>query len=292
MKKSFLIALIVLVMQLHSVAQDSVQDSLRLTAVGAPWNIVIEAPDLHIKNVAAKPGGSYFLLYPSRDELNISLYIEPAEKCKTSDECRDLVLNAGNPSWGKFEGLNKANFGQFSYFEFYRPEVQGQPVQMQDMYAQLVDKGYWVDVHLSKVLFKKEQKQLFEKLLRSIKFVSKQTAEDKVVGQVKTAAQAWLGVWDGQKCKESYDFLTSLSKESVKESSWIEYCKAVHMGLGKLKSRELIAVATTRSLPLNPESAGASLRFQSTFENRQAIESLSLTLEKGGNWIISNYATF
>jgi hypothetical protein len=292
MKHSLVFVLVVFILNSQLLAQQPVPDSIRLTAVGAPWDVVIDAPGLDIKNVATKPGGAYFLLFPNKDELNISLYIEPAEKCTTSDACRDFVLNSGNPAWGKFEGLNKAKFGQFSFFEFHRPEVQGRPLQMQDMYAQYVEKGYWVDVHLSKVLYKKEQKQLFEKLLSSIKFVPKQMKEDKLVQQITKAAQSWLGIWGDQKCKESYAGLTSISKEAIKEPLWIEYCTAAHLGLGKLKSRDLIAVATTRSLPSKPEYSGASLRFQSTYEIRPTVEFVSLTMEKDGTWTVSNYLTF
>ena len=292
MKQITLAALLVLLFHGLGSPQQAVKNSLRMTAVGAPWDVVIEGIPLDIKSVATKPGGTYFLLHPSKDQLNISLYIEPAEKCKTSDECRDFVLNAGNPAWGKFEALNKGKFRSFSYFEFYRPEVQGRPLKMQDMYAQYVDSGYWVDVHLSKVLYTKDQKQLFEKLLSSIKFVPKQSDEDKIEAQIRKAAQSWLDVWGARRCKESYAALTSISREAIKESLWVEYCAAAHMGLGKLKSRELIAVATTRSLPSKPEYAGASLRFQSTFENRQTVEFVSLTLEKDGNWTVSNYLTY
>lgn len=107
----------------------------------------------------------YFLLYNEKDNLTVSLFIEPAVKCKTSDECRDLVLKTGNPKWGKIEDVVKSKIGDFSYFEFFRPTVQNQPLQMLDMYAEYVADGYWVDLHISKVLYKKEDHLLFENLV-------------------------------------------------------------------------------------------------------------------------------
>lgn len=291
MKNLFIAATAALFLHLSFHAQAKIQDSIRLTAVGAPWDVVIEGSGLDIKQVRTKPGGAYFLLYPSRDQLNISFYIEPTEKCKTSDDCRDFVLNAGNPAWGKFENLNKARFGQFSYFEFFRPEAMGQPLKMQDMYAQYVDRGYWVDLHISKVLYTKEDKQLFEKLMNSIKFVPKteKSSADKDFEQIKKAAQDWLGVWGERKCSESYRSLTSISREAVKENQWLEYCAAAHQGMGKLKSRELIAITSTRSLPSKPDRAGAAFRYQSEFENQSGVEVISFTQEKDGTWTVSNY---
>src|SRR5688572_9598613 len=96
---------IILVLQVFAAGQDVTQDEIRLTTPEAPWVMVIEGNGLDIKTVKVKPGGAYFLLYPNEDELNISLFIEPVEKCRTSDECRDFVLNAGNPAWGKFQGV-------------------------------------------------------------------------------------------------------------------------------------------------------------------------------------------
>jgi hypothetical protein len=292
MKNLFYATTAALLLYLSFHAQTKVQDSVRLTAVGAPWDVVIEGGGLDIKQLGTKPGGAYFLLYPSKDGLNISFYIEPAEQCKSSDDCRDFVLNAGNPAWGKFESLNKARFGQFSYFEFFRPVVMGQPLKMQDMYAQYVDKGYWVDLHISKVLYKKEDKLLFEKLMSSIKFVPKtqqKSSADKDLEQIKKVAENWLGVWGEKKCSESYRSLTSISREAVKENQWLEYCAAAHQGLGKLRSRELIAISTVGSLPGKPDRAGAAFRYQSEFENRSGVEVISFTQEKDGTWTVSNY---
>lgn len=291
MKNLFLAAIAVIVLQLSLQAQTRIQDSVRLTAVGAPWDVVVEGSALDIKQVGTKPNGSYFLLYPGKDALNISFYIEPAEKCKTSDECRDFVLNAGNPAWGKFESLNKARFGQFSYFEFYRPEPMGQPLKMQDMYAQYVDQGYWVDLHISKVLYQKEDKLLFEKLMKSIKFVpkTKKSPADKDLEQIKKVAEIWLGVWGAKKCGVSYGSLTSISRAAIKENQWTEYCAATHQGLGKLRSRELIAITTIGSLPGKPDRSGAAFRYQSEFENRSGVEFISFTQEKDGTWTVSNY---
>jgi hypothetical protein len=174
MNKYLVTIFVAICLSLSALGQPEVTDSIRLTAVGAPWWLVIDGPDLGVETVRTKADGSYFLFYPTKEELSLSLYIETAVKCKTGVECRDFVLNAGNPAWGEFEKLNKDNFGKFSYFEFYRPQVMGQPLQMQDMYAQYVDSGYWMDVHISKVHFKAEDKARFEGLLSSIRFMPKE----------------------------------------------------------------------------------------------------------------------
>jgi hypothetical protein len=232
------------------------------------------------------------LLYPGSDGVNVSLFIEPAEKCKTSDECRDFVLNTGNPAWGKFQDLNKARLGDFSYFEFFRPVAMEQPLKMFDMYAQYVGNSYWVDLHISKVLYKPEDHAMFERLVKSVKFVPKNSGKsDPSLAAIEKAADEWLALWDARKCRESYAALTSISRDAVTEKRWTEYCLSAGAELGKLQSRQLVAFVALKSLPPRPDRSGATLRYYSTFEKGQVIEFVSLTTEKNGSWTVSNYAT-
>ncbi|MBX3244202.1 MAG: DUF4019 domain-containing protein, partial [Acidobacteria bacterium] len=107
-----------------------------------------------------------------------------------------------------------------------------------------------------------------------------------------TTAQKWMQLWDDKKCKESYAELTSISKENVTQQLWGEYCTAIQKEGWKVDSREVIAIATTASLPGYPERAGASLRFQSIINKNPILEFVSLTLEKDGTWTVSNYRIF
>lgn len=292
MKNTPITILLIFAFAISAFSQSTVTDSVRMTAIGAPWWVVIESPDVNFKNFRTKSDGSYFLLNPINDEFNVSLYIEPATKCKSSEECRDFVLNAGNPAWGTFEQLSKGNLGRYSYFEFFRPQVAGRPLQMQDMYAQYVDSGYWVDFHLSKVLFKKEDRDVFERILNSAKFVAKtEVSDSEPIDNVIATGKRWLGVWDNQECAKSYDALTSISRAAVTVESWSEYCRAAHASLGKIRKRELIATRTVRTLSQAPGRSGATLVFQSEFNTSNTIEIVNLTSEKDGSWTVSHYLT-
>lgn len=101
-----------------ALAQDFI-DGVDLTTTKAPWTMRLLGNDLDITNVQAKPdeASAYFMMASGSTKLNVSVFIEPVDKCKTSDECRDYILNAGNPAWGKFEQLAKGKIKDFSYFE-------------------------------------------------------------------------------------------------------------------------------------------------------------------------------
>jgi hypothetical protein len=278
-------------------AQTVVRDQIRLTTPGAPWIIVIDGKLLSISDHKVKPDhkSAYFLMSPADDGLNISLYIEPVDKCKTAVECRDFVLNTGNPLWGKYQDLAKADIGGFSYFKFYRPDVMNQPLKMLDMYAQYVSNGYWVDLHLSKVEYKKTDHALFEDLIKSIKFVPKSSPaaggdSEKHFESAQGAIDKWLAVWDAGRCKESFTSLSPLARERITEKLWVEYCGNAQRALGKLGARKPTAGSLIKSLPAKPEYSGATIRYQSAFANAESvIELVTLVLEKDGRWTVSNY---
>jgi len=146
-----------------------------MTTMKAPWFMRIAGEGFKITQEKLSPDGTraYFLMQNETTHVTASVFIEPADKCKTSKECRDMVLNAGNPGW--IDPINKvsAEIGNVSYFEFLIPTFQNQPIQQQNMYAEFVENGYWVDLHISKVLYKKEDHVLFEDMVKSVKFDAK-----------------------------------------------------------------------------------------------------------------------
>lgn len=146
-----------------------------MTTLKAPWMMTISGEGFKITQQKLSPDGTrgYFLMEDEKTSVTASVFIEPAVKCKTSKECRDMVLNAGNPGW--IGPINKVSseMGNVSYFEFLIPYFQGQPIKQQNMYAEFVESDYWVDLHISKVLYKKENHVLFENMVKSVKFDAK-----------------------------------------------------------------------------------------------------------------------
>ena len=275
-------------------AQDGFVDGVELTTTKAPWTLRVLGNDLDLKNVQAKPDeqSAYFLMASESSKLNVSVFIEPVDKCKTSDACRDHVLGLGNPKWGKYQDLAKGAIKGFSYFEFYRPEVDGRPVKMLDMYAQYVGDGYWADVHISKVLFEKEDRKLFERLLNSIEFVpkTKPGSLDAQVAKAEASVSSWLGLWDAGKCPETYKPLSPITRAELKEKDWVDFCTKAGSFLGTKTSRKRIATAFTRSLPGKTDRPVAIVAYHSNFSNRQSVvELVALLLENNGSWTITNY---
>lgn len=295
-KSVFPSLLLVVVCVFSAAAQDEFVNGVQVTTIKAPWTLRILGQDLDISEVKAKPdqASAYFMMSSDATKLNVSVFIEPVDKCRSAEACRDYVLGLGNPAWGTYQDLAKGKIGSASYFEFYRPEVQGRPVKMLDMYAEFVQDGYWIDMHISKVLYEKKDHGLFETVVNSTKFLSKtdkQTSSfDSQLAQVQVSTASWLSLWDSQKCGESFSAMSSITRSENTQESWVDYCKKFNGFLGPNKSRKLIATAFTSSLPPKTDRPLAILAYQSDFANRASVvEVVAVMLEKDGKWTMTNY---
>lgn len=277
-------------------AQPGHADGVDLTTIQAPWSLRILGNDLDITKAQVKPDqqSAYFMMTSESKKLNVSVFIEPVKDCRSSEKCRDHVLQLGNPGWGQYQDLRKGKIKDFYYFEFFRPAVNGRPLKVLDMYAQYVADGYWVDLHISKVLYDKTEHVLFENVVNSVAFVPKggatTTPFDTQAAAGRRAADSWLELWDNNKCRESHVALSSLTRADNPESGWIDYCRTANKYFGKKKSRNLVGSAFTSSLPGKTERPVAILAYHSDFANRSTVvEIIALMLEKDGRWIVTNY---
>lgn len=276
--------------------QDSFVDGVDLTSVKAPWSLRILGNDLDIADVKLKDERSVYIMMASAStKLNVSVFIEPANNCKTSEMCRNQVLGLGNPAWGKFQDLSKGKIKDFYYFEFYRPEVRGQPIKMLDMYAECVSQGYWIDLHISKVLYTKEDHALFEKIVGSAELVPKTgrttTWFDTQLTKGQSSSASWLSRWDNQECQESFEALSPISTKEITLKDWAVYCLSTTEMLGKNTSRQLIAAFFTRGVPEKTDRPVAILAYQSAFAKRSSVaETVGLLLENNGTWTVTNYS--
>jgi hypothetical protein len=157
------------------ICADAPDDRLRFTVPAAPWTLTVPTGGFVIAREQVKPDGryGYFLLQDKQKYISVSLFIEPVDKCSDSKSCRDMVWKLGNPAWQNPQNVVLSKFGEVHFFEFLIPSFRGQPVQQQNMYAQFVVDGFWVDMHISKILYKPEEHKLFEDIVKSVQFETK-----------------------------------------------------------------------------------------------------------------------
>lgn len=176
LRASVLLGCVLLSAQMAFAAGGPEDKRLSFTVPAAPWTLTLPAGDFKVAEREVKPDGSsgYFYLTGEKSRINVSLFIEPVSECKDSKACRDMVWKAGNPLWENPQDVAFVEMGDVSYFEFFMPKFRNLDFQQQNLYAEFVVDGFWVDCHISKVLYKPEEHVLFEQLVKAVKFEPKE----------------------------------------------------------------------------------------------------------------------
>lgn len=285
------------VCQAQAVSGSVEEKKISITVSAAPWTLTLADENLVLEKEQIKTDGrqGYFSFSNSKNNLNVSMFIEPVSKCKTSRECRDLVWKAGNPGWEKPQNVVLSEIGDVSFFEFLVPSFKGTPIRQQNMYAQFVIDGFWVDVHISKALYQPQEHLLFERLVKAIKFAPKKRTNIVLTAEsperaAQTAVETWVLLWDSGKYDESYQGLAEHTKKNLPQKQWFVYWATARKPLGRVRFRKLIEANYMKSLPGVPDREGAILRYESSFENKDSVvESFGLMQEKDGTWRVANY---
>ena len=151
------------------------QEMLAFTVPAAPWRLMLPKRTIRVEEQRVDPNGrsGYFTMLDATTNITISFFIEPVGACGDSRACRDSVRARGNPSWEDPQQMSDGKFGDISYFQFYMPSYAGVPVRQENLYAEFVQDGFWVDLHLSKVRYSPSDHARFEAIVKSIRFEAK-----------------------------------------------------------------------------------------------------------------------
>lgn len=157
-------------------AQAPAAGPIGFTVPRAPWVLTVPGEGMTVREQKVKPDGTsgYFYMTGGSTGLNVSFFIEPASKCSSSRDCRDMVQKAGFAHIGKVENIVASQIGDVSVVECFLPEFKGIALRQQHLFAEFVLQGYWVDMHVSKAGFAPTDRQQFESLVSAISFAPKE----------------------------------------------------------------------------------------------------------------------
>jgi hypothetical protein len=149
------------------------EGSYALAGQGRNWRLVVDLPGFEIgppEVTADAQGVSLKGTHPGTG-MNVSVFLEPAHEGWTAVDYREdywQKISTGAPIRRK--RVKRTERDGMALLEFLMPELEGIPVRQKSLNAFLVRDGLWIDVHLSKVRFEKEDQKLFKQVLASIRF--------------------------------------------------------------------------------------------------------------------------
>lgn len=104
----------------------------------------------------------------------------------------------------------------------------------------------------------------------------------------QTAAESFLAQCDKGQYAAAYAASSGIIRKAVKAEQFKNSLAAVRGSLGKVVSRKLASATEATTLPGVPEGHYVVLSYNTRFEKRAAIETITPCLE-GGSWKVSGY---
>jgi len=113
--------------------------------------------------------------------------------------------------------------------------------------------------------------------------------ESEAIAQAQSAAESWLKLTDTGAYKQSWSDAASIFKQSISQANWAKAVRQARSPLGPMSSRVLKNSTYTRTLPGAPEGEYVVFQYETRFENRVGIETVTPMREEDGGWRVSGY---
>jgi tetratricopeptide (TPR) repeat protein len=157
---------------------------LSVSVPGESWTVRIDAPDFVVSQDDIKgEGKKYFMATNTRSNIVLSVTLEKVNGQAEVEECRSSLQKriAGDGPF-KFTDARTREINGVPAVEYMVPEVEGVKIQQGNIFACMVNKNVYVDIHLSKAQFRPEDETLFEAVLKAIRIDSADANESSAVG--------------------------------------------------------------------------------------------------------------
>ena len=103
------------------------------------------------------------------------------------------------------------------------------------------------------------------------------------------AATSWLATVDSGAYGDSWESGAEFFRKAVTKENWEKALVSVRTPLGNARSRKIRSVTYTRNLPNAPEGEYVVIQYDTMFENRPSVETVTPMREKDGAWKVAGY---
>ncbi len=105
----------------------------------------------------------------------------------------------------------------------------------------------------------------------------------------RAAMEVWLALVDDGQFDKSWDDAASAVQKTVSREQWVKILSDHRPKLGKLLSRALKATRASTSLPGAPAGQYVVVEYDSGFEHKKGIETVTAMIDQNGQWKVSGY---
>jgi hypothetical protein len=149
--------------------------NLSITLPSAPWTYEFDVKDFAVKVNEIQPDGRAYLdAENTKTNVILSVFLEHVGSPATAEGCVDnQKKRMDQKSPFKRDKVVSRIVDAMNIVEYTIPEYQGAPIQQRNIFVCIPKDDVYVDVHLSKILFKPQDQALFDAVLSAAHFVPK-----------------------------------------------------------------------------------------------------------------------
>lgn len=141
-----------------------------------PWALEVDGTGYTVRTNEIKPDGRrYFLAENPKTHVLVSVFLEASKGATQSDECKRSLEEKrkrnSSLSTGPVKGVVFRESGEMQILEYMLAEVDGVPANQKNVFACIPKEDAFVDIHISKIMFKETDWPPFDALLQSLHFV-------------------------------------------------------------------------------------------------------------------------
>jgi hypothetical protein len=112
---------------------------------------------------------------------------------------------------------------------------------------------------------------------------------DLAISKAEVSADAWLPLVDQARYDESWDAASKTFKSALAREKWMEQVKEMRAPLGALVSRKLSSAKYLEKIPGAPAGKYVVIQYETSFEKKNAMETVTPMLDPDGSWRVSGY---
>ncbi len=173
--------------------EQPVRNAVLLTLPKLDWALEVGGAELIVEQKEITPDGknARFMAVDWTTGILVSGFLEDRGRPATAEECRDFYFAKLKDTPPKEENIVQSKSGNMALADYVVKEYAGIKMDQKHINAYLTKGNIWMDVHLSKMSFKEEQRDQFNTILRNVKLVPK-TPTQKVRASYRATNQVVL----------------------------------------------------------------------------------------------------
>ena len=146
-----------------------------------PWTLEMDGPGFAVRVDEIKPDGRrYFVAENPKSQVVVSVFLEASKGVVQKEECQQSlegkVKRNASLSSSPLKGVAYRQNGDMLILEYTLADMDGTSMNQKNVFACIPKADGYVDLHVSKVLFKESDRPAFDALLQSVLFVPKQAS--------------------------------------------------------------------------------------------------------------------